>query len=508
MGNILVADGDSITLGFQDSGPFYPYTNIINLNQGPWFIFNNGVSSETLATMLANAPTTVDPFYGPPGSGNCVVIWGGTNDITNGASPATVYADLVEYVAARHAVGWKVVVPTMLSRVGEDVEKDEYNALILANTAGADAVVDFSHTPIGIDGGYSNLTYFNADQIHPTPLAISEYEMPLIQAAVNSLNTLSTETVSLRQSVGLNVSGSASSAVVSLPQNVNVGDTIVVSISPLTYGVSITNFSDSLGLAWTLQLTALPVGYNSYVYTATVTKSGSCTITAVLSGASTDVFVSLATFSGVGAIDVKATVSQGSQTGPLVVTTPSTNVEPELVVSIADFYYTTNVIATGYSAALEWGSFSVGFHNIGYKVARSVGPQTASWAYSGTAYSAGVVLTFKTVPPTPDNIFGFSPNYYFNQQSAGLAIYVSPGEINGKLFLGQVVQVPANATTYIGLTSQGQIVLGTGPSLYPIAVVVAGAVLTSTPNTLPVSSPGILSITDQRPASFSFQGKP
>lgn len=109
-----------------------------------------------------------------------------------------------------------------------------------------------------------------------------------------------------------------------------------------------------------------------------------------------------------------------------------------------------------------------------------------------------------------DVIFGFSPNYYFNQQSAGLAIYVSPGEIDGKLFLGQVVFVPANATTNISMDVNGNIQLRFGAHLYPIATVISGNVQTAgTPNTFPnggpVTSPGIVNIQDMRPTTpFSF----
>lgn len=104
-------------------------------------------------------------------------------------------------------------------------------------------------------------------------------------------------------------------------------------------------------------------------------------------------------------------------------------------------------------------------------------------------------------------VFGFAPNYYFNQQSAGLAIYVSPGKIGETLFPGKVISVPANATTLISMDANGNIFLGIGP--YSIATVKSGNVQTAgTPNTFPnggpVTSPGILSITDTRPISFSF----
>jgi hypothetical protein len=91
---------------------------------------------------------------------------------------------------------------------------------------------------------------------------------------------------------------------------------------------------------------------------------------------------------------------------------------------------------------------------------------------------------------------GFSPNYYFNQQSAGLGIWVASGSINGILFNGKFVSVPANAITNISLDSNGNVVYGIGSGLTSIARVVSGQVQTSgTPNTSPVFSNGILSIT-------------
>ena len=105
-----------------------------------------------------------------------------------------------------------------------------------------------------------------------------------------------------------------------------------------------------------------------------------------------------------------------------------------------------------------------------------------------------------------DNVFGFSPNYYDNQQSAGLTVYISPGEINGRLIPGQVVQVPANATTNISINSAGVVSLSFGPHLYPIATVVTGQVVTSGSTGKNANTDnGILSISDQRPTgSFSF----
>jgi lysophospholipase L1-like esterase len=167
-----------------------PYTQLLTLNK-LWKITNLGVSGETLATMLANAPARVDSLYNPAKPANLVIIWGGTNDIANSHdAPANVYANMKLYCAARHAVGWKVILVTMLSRTGAGVDaaKDTLNNLILADHSFADALVDFTATPLGVDGGFSNTTNFQGDGIHPTQVGINTYEVPAFSTAVNGLN--------------------------------------------------------------------------------------------------------------------------------------------------------------------------------------------------------------------------------------------------------------------------------------------------------------------------------
>jgi hypothetical protein len=104
------------------------------------------------------------------------------------------------------------------------------------------------------------------------------------------------------------------------------------------------------------------------------------------------------------------------------------------------------------------------------------------------------------------NIFGFAPNYYDNQQSQGLMIYISPGIINGVVFPGQIVNVSANATTNISINANGQAVMGLAAKLYPVARVIAGQVVTSgSTGKNANTSNGIISITDVRPTTpFSF----
>ena len=60
----------------------------------------------------------------------------------------------------------------------------------------------------------------------------------------------------------------------------------------------------------------------------------------------------------------------------------------------------------------------------------------------------------------PDIVDGFAPNYYYNQQSAGLGIYIAAGIVNGTTYQGGFFAVPANSTTYFWVTSNGQIQSG------------------------------------------------
>lgn len=183
--------GDSITIGFNGKTP---YTSLLTLTNHPYNVQNQGLGGEQLATMLTEFPTkTLYQFH--PGIPNNVGLWAGTNDFQQaGATVATVYANLTSYVSAVHAAGGKIIVATMLSRTGSnpvggetlDTDKNAYNALIIANTAGADGIVDFTGTLLGCDGCYSNTTWFT-DGVHPTALGISTYEAPLFSAAINAL---------------------------------------------------------------------------------------------------------------------------------------------------------------------------------------------------------------------------------------------------------------------------------------------------------------------------------
>ena len=122
-----------------------------------------------------------------PGQKNVVYMWCGTNNIAGGQTAAQTYTALSSYIASAHAAGFTVITATMISRdnpAGLDVARAQYNALILANTAGADAIVDFTNTPLGCNGCASNLIYYNSDKIHPNNTGEYNVEVPLFQAVL------------------------------------------------------------------------------------------------------------------------------------------------------------------------------------------------------------------------------------------------------------------------------------------------------------------------------------
>lgn len=136
--------------------------------------------------MAENYSANIAPLF-DAAKKNFLILEGATNDIAIGTAPATVYSSITSYVSQAHATGYKIAVWTMLSRSGFDTQKNTLNALIKANAAGADAIVDFSGTLLGCDGCFSNGTYFNPDGLHPTTFGVNAVEVPTISIVISAL---------------------------------------------------------------------------------------------------------------------------------------------------------------------------------------------------------------------------------------------------------------------------------------------------------------------------------
>lgn len=177
----VVCKGDSITLGL---GITTPWTQSLSLNLRNQ-VFNKGVTSQTLATMVSNAATEVDPLLRANMTNICV-IWGGTNDFALGSSAATVESSLSTYIAARVAAGWTVISVECIDRgdVNIDTQKNAYNPYMLGLPSGLHAAAVISSLLVA-DNAWTNTTYFQTDKVHPTQLAATTLIAPEISLAIN-----------------------------------------------------------------------------------------------------------------------------------------------------------------------------------------------------------------------------------------------------------------------------------------------------------------------------------
>jgi lysophospholipase L1-like esterase len=168
--NLTLYDGDSRTYGTGVTGrntyPAQLSALFSNRNEE----LNYGVLGQTQVDMNADAATQVDTKYNPSGRRrNVVLAWGGHNDLYNSRSAADTYADISTYVTARKAVGFKVVVGTIVKSQQltgpKETARQSLNTLILANTAGADGVADVGAAPELQN--YDDTNYFT-DKTHFT----------------------------------------------------------------------------------------------------------------------------------------------------------------------------------------------------------------------------------------------------------------------------------------------------------------------------------------------------
>jgi lysophospholipase L1-like esterase len=172
----LMCDGDSITFG-TNAVPFCSYLTLSGVIASPT-VLNAGISGQKLSDMFLGEDRII-AMYPQGGTPVMSTIFGGTNDITNQSASSTIVATtaayLARYIKAAKAAGARVFTMTMLARLSaDDVHRNQYNTIIRQNWKawGADGLVDFAANPLlGANGANTNLTYFGADQIHPTTLS-------------------------------------------------------------------------------------------------------------------------------------------------------------------------------------------------------------------------------------------------------------------------------------------------------------------------------------------------
>lgn len=193
-GNQLLFVGDSITWGVQPTA----WPRLISTTT-PYIVItgttgagnNIATPSWKLSDMIQECESR---GYGSfnPNSATTVVIWGGTNSMalatgTGQIAAATAYQELRRLVQCYKRRAPRVIVTTMISRVGTgfggntmDLLKNQYNDFIRRDYAGADGMWDIaSYTNFGADGaattgntfaptGCGGAGCFASDGIHPS----------------------------------------------------------------------------------------------------------------------------------------------------------------------------------------------------------------------------------------------------------------------------------------------------------------------------------------------------
>lgn len=149
--SVIVCDGTSITQGTGATDPTqfsYPAQLLQHLGSEKYSVSNLGAGGDRMSQIISGS-SAVDLLYDPSAPKNICILEGGTNDLYDGRTGDAVYADIVSYCQARQAVGWKVIVLTILSRnppalpASFEPERAVCNALIRANwRTFADALCD------------------------------------------------------------------------------------------------------------------------------------------------------------------------------------------------------------------------------------------------------------------------------------------------------------------------------------------------------------------------------
>ena len=186
--------GDSISAGL-GVAKSYPDQEIDQMQATGYYISlnNKAVSGRTSANCLNGFSAEVSANI-VPSVKNIVQIMVGHNDLAANVDPASIYANITAMVKAAQITGVNVKVMLMTPLISTNETRDAskmsawnaLHALILANTAGADLVVDMQSLISMTNPSDANRYQ---DGIHPTALGATEiaaFIAPKAQSLLNS----------------------------------------------------------------------------------------------------------------------------------------------------------------------------------------------------------------------------------------------------------------------------------------------------------------------------------
>jgi lysophospholipase L1-like esterase len=192
---LIVGDGQShsnFPMGFA-------IPNVVSTELG-YPLSSVGVGGSSWSTLLTTVHTRLGPVLSDDGSSTAVLLMiGGTQDIVEGDTAATLYADAVAYAAAARslATGPLYIVAATIPPAGPNVLSNHHfteaeeavrvaaNALMLEDGSGAfDAAIDIGIAPYDDP---TDPTYFQVDQTHLTELGARGIAEDIVIPAVEAL---------------------------------------------------------------------------------------------------------------------------------------------------------------------------------------------------------------------------------------------------------------------------------------------------------------------------------
>jgi hypothetical protein len=189
----LLALGDSITC-INGVGGVTPYLNSISTR----ITFNKYIKGwpGNSSQLVYAAPGLSSLYYAPAGSYNIVSIFLGTNIISNQSLYEACFEGIKSIAKEFKRKGWQVLVFTIPDRTNTYSYMASYNGLLRSSFT-RDEIVDIAADPrLGTSGASTNLTYFQADQVHPTntsQLLIADY----LSAKINRITNFSIDNKTL-----------------------------------------------------------------------------------------------------------------------------------------------------------------------------------------------------------------------------------------------------------------------------------------------------------------------
>ena len=176
----LLFDGDSITEGaFAEQFFSYPRQLKDLLNNGA-NVYQLAISGGTSSSQNSNRSKWESKVYNATAPCNIITYAIGTNDIGSGVPVQTIYDNIIQYINEVKAIGYEIVLCSVLPRasfLGNSKESDrlQLNQLIRDNwpAIGCIGFVDYDNEGTMGNTSFTSNTGYYADGTHPTTTGYS-----------------------------------------------------------------------------------------------------------------------------------------------------------------------------------------------------------------------------------------------------------------------------------------------------------------------------------------------